>query len=51
MSTRLTQFQTDFSALSVTDIQNAVDFKGWCSDYANYVVSGGDRPPHKPPTS
>ena len=51
MATRLSQFQSDFGALTLADIQAAIDFKGWLTSYANYVMSGGDRPPHKPATA
>ncbi len=51
MQTRFNEFQTDFCALTWADVQAAVDFNGWCTSYANYVKSGGDRPPHKPPTA
>jgi len=51
MQTRALQFQTDLCALTGTDIANAIDFCGWCRSYTDYVANGGDRPPHKPPTS
>jgi hypothetical protein len=51
MAARLTQFKADLANLTVSDVQDAVNFNAWLDSYGTYVMSGGDRPTHKPPTA
>jgi hypothetical protein len=51
MLSRLNEFKNAVAGLTVSDVQNAINFPAWCEAWGNYVagVSTFDRPPVKPP--
>jgi hypothetical protein len=62
-TSRYSQYTTDVSALTLVEFNDSMrleTYTQWINAYANWVYtgtyndpfgSGGDRPPHKPPTA